>query len=606
MTAPPKNPALPPKHAGDPPAGPPREGPDSPALPPPDGAEPAAVALAVRGLTVAFGHGRRRRTVVHDVSLTLAPGECLALVGESGSGKSVTARALIGLAGPESAVRSEGLQVDGRDATGFREREWRTVRGRVVGLVSQDALSALDPLRRVGAEVAEPLLVHRLARRDEVAERVTGLLRDAGVPEPELRARQYPHQLSGGLRQRALIASATAGGPRVLIADEPTTALDVTVQARVLELLRELKESGTALLLISHDLAVVAQLADRIAVMTQGRVVETGSTGQVLGAPRHPYTRTLISSVPALDAVPAQGRPQGARSEDAPLTGAEDAPPPRSDAGDAAPPPAPGAGAVLLSARGLVKRYRSPDGGVRTAVRDLDFTLAHGETLGVVGESGSGKSTLAAMVMGLLAPDAGEVRLDGGPWSALDERRRRPLRRGVQLVHQDPLGSFDPRFTVRRLLDEALSVAGPARGARRRERAAELLEQVGLDTAAVLERRPARLSGGQRQRVAIARALATSPRLLVCDEPVSALDVTVQAQVLELLASLRAAYGLAMLFISHDLAVVRQVSDRVLVMRDGDIVEQGPVAEVLGTPRHPYTRQLLAAVPRLPAAPRPS
>ncbi|MEE1794325.1 ABC transporter ATP-binding protein [Streptomyces sp. BE308] len=605
MTAPPKNPALPPKHAGDPPAGPPREGPDSPALPPPDGAEPAAVALAVRGLTVAFGHGRRRRTVVHDVSLTLAPGECLALVGESGSGKSVTARALIGLAGPESAVRSEGLQVDGRDATGFREREWRTVRGRVVGLVSQDALSALDPLRRVGAEVAEPLLVHRLARRGEVAERVTGLLRDAGVPEPELRARQYPHQLSGGLRQRALIASATAGGPRVLIADEPTTALDVTVQARVLELLRELKESGTALLLISHDLAVVAQLADRIAVMTQGRVVETGSTGQVLGAPRHPYTRTLISSVPALDAVPAQGRPQGARSEDAPLTGAEDAPPPRSDAGDAAPPPAPGAGAVLLSARGLVKRYRSPDGGVRTAVRDLDFTLAHGETLGVVGESGSGKSTLAAMVMGLLAPDAGEVRLDGGPWSALDERRRRPLRRGVQLVHQDPLGSFDPRFTVRRLLDEALSVAGPARGARRRERAAELLEQVGLDTA-VLERRPARLSGGQRQRVAIARALATSPRLLVCDEPVSALDVTVQAQVLELLASLRAAYGLAMLFISHDLAVVRQVSDRVLVMRDGDIVEQGPVAEVLGTPRHPYTRQLLAAVPRLPAAPRPS
>ncbi|MFC9862050.1 MULTISPECIES: dipeptide ABC transporter ATP-binding protein [unclassified Streptomyces] len=601
MTAPPKNPALPPKHAGDPPAGPPREGPDSPALPPPDGAEPAAVALAVRGLTVAFGHGRRRRTVVHDVSLTLAPGECLALVGESGSGKSVTARALIGLAGPESAVRSEGLQVDGRDATGFREREWRTVRGRVVGLVSQDALSALDPLRRVGAEVAEPLLVHRLARRGEVAERVTGLLRDAGVPEPELRARQYPHQLSGGLRQRALIASATAGGPRVLIADEPTTALDVTVQARVLELLRELKKSGTALLLISHDLAVVAQLADRIAVMTQGRVVETGSTGQVLGAPRHPYTRTLISSVPALDAVPAQG----ARSEDAPLTGAEDAPPPRSDAGDAAPPPAPGAGAVLLSARGLVKRYRSPDGGVRTAVRDLDFTLAHGETLGVVGESGSGKSTLAAMVMGLLAPDAGEVRLDGGPWSALDERRRRPLRRGVQLVHQDPLGSFDPRFTVRRLLDEALSVAGPARGARRRERAAELLEQVGLDTA-VLERRPTRLSGGQRQRVAIARALATSPRLLVCDEPVSALDVTVQAQVLELLASLRAAYGLAMLFISHDLAVVRQVSDRVLVMRDGDIVEQGPVAEVLGTPRHPYTRQLLAAVPRLPAAPRPS
>lgn len=544
---------------------------------PDTGSEAAAstAVLAVRGLTVSFGHGRGRRTVVHDVSLTLAPGECLALVGESGSGKSVTARSLIGLAGPESAVRSEGMRVDGVDTTGFRERDWRAVRGRVVGLVSQDALQALDPLRRVGAEVAEPLLAHRLATRAEVPGRVTGLLADAGVPEPELRARQYPHQLSGGLRQRALIASATAGGPRVLIADEPTTALDVTVQARVLELLRELKESGTALLLISHDLAVVAQLADRIAVMTEGRVVESGPAAAVLGSPQHPYTRTLIASVPGRGPLPVRARPVEP------------------------------AGRPLLSGAGLVKRYRSPGGGTRTAVSSVDFTVAPGETLGVVGESGSGKSTLAAMAMGLLAPDEGRVLLDGEPWSALDERRRRPLRRGIQLVHQDPLGSFDPRFTVRRLLDEALSVAGPGRAARRRERAAELLDQVGLDTA-LLERRPAGLSGGQRQRVAIARALATSPRLLVCDEPVSALDVTVQAQVLELLARLRAAYGLAMLFISHDLAVVQQVSDRVLVMRDGVVVEQGPVAEVLGSPQHPYTRRLLAAVPRLPGtAPSP-
>ncbi|MFB8139644.1 dipeptide ABC transporter ATP-binding protein [Streptomyces parvus] len=534
--------------------------------------DPSAAALAVRSLTVSFGHGRRRRTVVHDVSLTLAPGECLALVGESGSGKSVTARSLIGLAGPESAVRAEGLWVDGRDAAGFRERDWRTVRGRVVGLVSQDALGALDPLRRIGAEVAEPLLVHSLATRAEIPGRVNALLADAGVPEPEVRARQYPHQLSGGLRQRALIASATAGGPRVIVADEPTTALDVTVQARVLELLRELKESGTALLLISHDLAVVAQLADRISVMTDGRVVESGPAADVLRSPVHPYTRTLIASVPGRRRPPA--------------------PAPRAPADE-------GGGRPLLSGTGLVKRYASPGGGTRTAVSRVDFAVAPGETLGVVGESGSGKSTLAALAMGLLTPDEGEVLLDGGPWSALDERRRRPLRRGIQLVHQDPLGSFDPRFTVRRILDEALSVAGPARAAHRRERAAELLDQVGLDPG-LLERRPARLSGGQRQRVAIARALATGPRLLVCDEPVSALDVTVQAQVLQLLARLRETYGLAMLFISHDLAVVQQVSDRVLVMRDGVVVEQGPVAEVLGAPTHPYTRTLLASVPRLP------
>ncbi|MFI2211400.1 dipeptide ABC transporter ATP-binding protein [Streptomyces sp. NPDC020141] len=536
---------------------------------------PSAAALAVRGLTVAFGRGRLRRTVVHDVSLTLAPGECLALVGESGSGKSVTARALVGLAGPGASVGAGELWVDGREATGYRERDWRAVRGRVVGLVSQDALSALDPLRRVGAEVAEPLLAHGLARRAELPGKVSGLLADAGVPEPGVRARQYPHQLSGGLRQRALIASATAAGPRVLIADEPTTALDVTVQAQVLGLLRRLRDSGTALLLISHDLAVVAQLADRIAVMTDGRIVESGPAARVLTAPEHPYTRALIASVPRLDA-PAVGPAVGGRR------------------GERTVPP-------LLSAEGLVKRYRSPGGSERAAVAGVGFAVGPGETLGVVGESGSGKSTLARLAMGLLTPDEGEVLLDGGPWSALDERLRRPLRRDVQLVHQDPLASFDPRFTVRRVLGEALTVAGTPRRARR-ERSAELLEQVGLGPE-LLERRPDRLSGGQRQRVAIARALATSPRLLVCDEPVSALDVTVQAQVLALLAALRAELGLAMLFISHDLAVVRQVSDRVLVMHDGRAVEEGPVGEVLGAPRHPYTRELLASVPRLPGGP---
>ncbi|MFJ6774294.1 ATP-binding cassette domain-containing protein, partial [Kitasatospora sp. NPDC091257] len=409
---------------------------------------------------------------------------------------------------------------------------------------------------------------------------VEELLRDVGVPEPAERARQYPHQLSGGLRQRALIASALAAGPRVLVADEPTTALDVTVQAQVLDLLGELKAEGTALLLISHDLAVVARLADRIAVMKDGRIVESGPADRVLGSPEHPYTRMLLAAAPDPD------RPGPAPAADAQERKQEQDQEQKQDR--------------LLTARGLVKRYRSPDGGLREAVADVSFALAPGETLGIVGESGSGKSTTAQLVMGMLAPDAGEVLLDGRPWSALPERERRPARAAVQLVHQDPLASFDPRFTVRRILAEALAVAGVARGAARRERAVGLLTQVGLGEQH-LERRPRSLSGGQRQRVAIARALATGPRLLVCDEPVSALDVSVQAQVLELLARLRAELGLAMLFISHDLAVVRQVSDRVLVMKDGRAVEYGPAERVFRSPEHPYTRQLLAAVPRLPA-----
>ncbi|MET8542006.1 ABC transporter ATP-binding protein [Kitasatospora sp. NPDC004799] len=526
--------------------------------------------IELEGLNVEFGHGRRRTTAVAGVSLALSAGECLALVGESGSGKSVTARTLVGLTAPGAAVRAERFLVEGRDAAAFGEREWRRVRGRTVGLVLQDALSALDPLRRVGAEVGEPLLAHRVLPKAEVPGRVEELLRDVGVPEPAGRARQYPHQLSGGLRQRALIASALAAGPRVLVADEPTTALDVTVQAQVLDLLGELKAKGTALLLISHDLAVVARLADRIAVMKDGRIVESGPAERVLGAPEHPYTRVLLAAAPDPDRPAAEAAPAD-----------------------------PGTGR-LLTARGLVKRYRTPDGGLREAVADVSFGLAPGETLGIVGESGSGKSTTAQLVMGMLAPDAGEVLLDGRPWSALPERLRRPARSAVQLVHQDPLASFDPRFTVRRILAEALAVAGVARGAARRERAVELLAQVGLGEQH-LERRPHGLSGGQRQRVAIARALATGPRLLVCDEPVSALDVSVQAQVLELLARLRAELGLAMLFISHDLAVVRQVSDRVLVMKDGRAVEYGPAERVFRAPEHPYTRQLLAAVPRLPA-----
>ncbi|GAA1522206.1 ABC transporter ATP-binding protein [Sphaerisporangium rubeum] len=525
--------------------------------------------LDVAGLDVTFGSGPGAVRAVRSVSLTLRPGRCLALVGESGSGKSALARALLGLAGPTATVTAERLVVGGRDARTFGPREWRKVRGRHVGLVAQDALVALDPLRPVGHEIAESLLAHRVVPRGKATERAVELLAGVAVPEPEVRARQYVHQLSGGLRQRALIASAIAAGPGTLVADEPTTALDAAVQARILDLLGELKRGGTALLLISHDLAVVEALADDVAVMRHGEIVEHGPADRVLDEPRHVYTKELLAAVPG-------SRPRPPR---------ETRPPASEDAGE-----------PLLRVGGVVKRFAGDGGTRRTAVHDVSLTLEAGETLGVVGESGSGKTTLARMVLGLLEPDDGTVLLDGLPWSGVPERRRRPRRGALQLVPQDPLSAFDPRWRVSRIVGEALAAARVPRG-ERAGRAAELLERVGLG-AELLERRPKALSGGQRQRVAIARALAARPRLLVCDEPVSALDVSVQAQVLALLRELQAGLGLAMLFISHDLAVVREVCDRVLVMKDGVVVESGPVEDVFANPRHPYTRALLDAVPR--------
>ncbi|GAA5059494.1 peptide/nickel transport system ATP-binding protein [Thermocatellispora tengchongensis] len=538
--------------------------------------------VTVENLSVEFATRRGVVPAVRDVSLTLRAGECLALVGESGSGKSVTARTLIGLAGDGATVRARTLEYDGRDLRRFTRRQWRRLRGRHVGFVLQDALTSLDPLRRVGDEVAEPLEAHGLARRDELEDRVLALLAEAGVPDPGARILQYPHELSGGLRQRALIASAIAAGPAVLVADEPTTALDVTVQAQVLDLLRARKRAGTAVLLISHDLAVVARLADHIAIMREGTVVERGPAARVLAAPEHPYTRELMAAVPSLDG-PRLDRPSldGQRL-------------------DGQRPPAPAArpdgGTPVVEVRGAVKRYRSLDGAVRTAVREVSLRLGRGEALGIVGESGSGKTTLARLVLAETHPDAGAVLLDGEPWSGLRERDRRGRRSRIQLIDQDPLGSFDPRYTVERVVAEALAPGLPR--AARRERVTALLTEVGLGPEH-LDRRPATLSGGQRQRVAIARALAPGPEVLVCDEPVSALDVTVQARILALLARLRAESGVSLLFISHDLGVVRQVCDRVAVMKDGRIVESGDVETVFAAPRHPYTAALLAAVPRL-------
>ncbi|MCO8168282.1 ABC transporter ATP-binding protein [Pseudomonas sp. 21LCFQ02] len=535
--------------------------------------------LIVDGLNVSFDG----QTVVHDLSFTLAPGRCVALVGESGSGKSVSARSLVGLAGGRAEVAARGLSFAGRDLLSLSERQWRSVRGKDIGFVLQDALVSLDPLRPVGKEILEVLETHRFGNRTQRQARVLELLERVGVPDVALRARQRPGQLSGGLRQRALIASALAMDPALVIADEPTTALDATVQAQILEVFQQIKARGASLLIISHDLAVVAQLADDVVVMRHGEVVEQGPMEQVLRQPTHAYTKALLAAVPA-------EHPRGSRLS--PERASYVSPPVRQDA------------EVLLRAQGLGKRYLGPDGQVRQVVRDVGFELRSGRTLGIVGESGSGKTTVARIALGLLQPDAGEVHYRGQPWNlphgGVDEKHRRPLRREISVIYQDPLSSFDPRWSVAQILDDALHVAG-IDAQQRPARITRLLNQVRLP-AELAERRPLQLSGGQRQRVAIARAIASEPKVIVCDEPVSALDVSVQAQVLDLLADLQDELGLAYLFISHDLGVIRHVSDDVLVMRHGEVVELAPVEQLFEQPAHEYTRRLLGSVPRLPGS----
>ncbi|MBP3042960.1 ABC transporter ATP-binding protein [Arthrobacter jiangjiafuii] len=547
--------------------------------------------IAVDNLNISFSTPRGTTHVVKDVSLALGAGKALALVGESGSGKTVTARALVGLNASNARVSADRLEVLGHDAAGLGERAWRRLRGKDIGYVLQDALVSLDPLRTVGQEIDEALRAHGVRGRAERQERVFAALRDAGIPDPELRAGQRSGELSGGLRQRALIAQATVLNPRLVIADEPTTALDATVQAQILDLLARLKDQGRGLILISHDLAVVSRLADEIAVMQHGRIVESGRTAEVLGNPRHEYTRALIDAVPS-----AAGK--GTRLSTAPRISVASRPARASAVSTDAP---------ALEARHLSKSYRSPDGTRRTVVDDVSFTLPAGKTLGIVGESGSGKSTTARIALGLTEPDAGTVTLGGLPWvgqpagsPAATEDSRRPHRPDIQLVNQDPLSSFDPRFSVARIVTDALDAGSIGTPGQRRDRAADLLRQVGL-APELLDRRPLTLSGGQRQRVAIARALAVQPRVLLLDEPVSALDVSIQAQVLDLLADLQDQLGLSYLFISHDLGVIHHVSDDVLVLKDGRVVESGTAASVFTAPAQEYTRALLAAVPRMPA-----
>jgi len=543
----------------------------------------------VAGLQISTGPRGHETRLVQDLSLQIAAGECVALVGESGSGKSLSARALLGLAGEGLRVHAERLQLAGENALAFSTRQWRQRRGTLAGLVMQDALVSLDPLRTIGQEVEETLLRHRLLpNRAAVRARALQALQEAGMDHPEQRAAQYAHQLSGGLRQRALIAAAMAARPRLLIADEPTTALDATVQAQVLALLAQRVQDGIGLLLISHDLALVARMAQRVIVLRHGQVVDAGPTDQVLSRPRHAYTRQLLASVPSaasrghwLASARAEEWPDGqVLIQRTALPGRSAGP-----AATAQPQHEP-----LIQEQQVSKHFgRGPQ--QHKALQDVTFDLHRGEVLGIVGESGSGKSTCARILLGLQEPDSGQVRLLGQPWSGVAEPQRRALRPQLQYIPQDPLSSFDPRYDVARIVAENLP---PQDKPARQRRLAQLLDQVGLP-AAVLARHPRSLSGGQRQRVAIARALAAQPAAIVCDEPMSALDIHVQAQVLDLLTELRLRLGTALVFISHDLGVVQHISDRVLVFHQGRIVEQGEASALFAAPSHPYTQSLLAA-----------
>jgi peptide/nickel transport system ATP-binding protein len=538
--------------------------------------------LQVRGLSVTYAGRTGPVAAVRGVDLDLRRGETVALVGESGSGKSTTAHAVMGLLPAGGRIDGGQVLFGGRDLTAMGEKELRAVRGAGIGLVPQDPTVSLNPVQRIGTQVAEVLRIHGLAGRRTAPLDAVELLERAGLPDAVARARQYPHELSGGMRQRVLIAIALAARPALIIADEPTSALDVTVQRRILDHLQELtEETGTALLLVTHDLGVAADRASRIAVMSQGRLVEDRPARAVLDAPADAYTRRLLASAPSLAvAAPRRSAPQPA---------AADRPP-------------------LVVADCLVKRFPLPRtaGGARSveAVSDVSLAIGRGETLALVGESGSGKSTTARLVLRLAEPTSGTIRFDGEDVTRASGARLRALRRRAQLVYQNPYASLDPRFTIEEVVTEPLRAFGVGDRASRTARARELLERVALPASA-LGRRPAELSGGQRQRVAIARALALAPDLVVCDEPVSALDVSVQAQVLDLLAELRADTGVAYLFISHDLAVVRQIAHRVAVMREGRIVETGPADTLFDSPQHEYTRELVAAIPgrRAVAAP---
>ncbi|MCM8549411.1 ABC transporter ATP-binding protein [Streptomyces sp. STCH 565 A] len=540
-----------------------------PAAPAPDGRH----ILDLDDLGVVFTTETGTVRAVRGVSLHVAPGETLALVGESGSGKSTVALAAMGLLAGNARATGRAV-VDGTDIVGADEEQLSGLRGKTVSMVFQEPATALDPLTRVGRQIAEVIRNHRRVSAADAAARAVELLRRVGIPEPEQRARAYPFQLSGGQRQRVVIAMAIANEPALLIADEPTTALDVTVQAEILDLLRRLAaETGTGVLLVTHNMGVVADFADRVAVMYQGAVVETGPVEDVLLRPSHDYTKRLLSAVPRLSVSEAAGAGDTAES-----AGAESAEEPAVELTDVS----------VVFGRGKQAVH---------ALRGVSFAVRPGETLGLVGESGSGKSTASRVALGLVAPTEGSVTLFGADLARTRARARRALRAGVGVVLQDPVASLDPRMTVGECVAEPLRVHRRTLSGRERESlVGDVLDRVRLPRE-VARRAPRELSGGQRQRVSLARALVLGPRLLVADEPTSALDVSVQEAVLEVIGELQEELGFACLFVSHDLAVVQQFARRVVVMRAGRAEEQGLTSATLLHPETDYTRRLLAAVP---------
>ena len=533
--------------------------------------------LEIDGLRVSYAARSGRREVVHDAAFTVGEGEVVALVGESGSGKSTTAHAVLGLLPEGGRIDGGAVRLGGLDIAAWSPARLRSVRGARIGLIPQDPGTSLDPVRPIGVQVGEVLRVHGERDREKIRRRVLDLLDRVGLDHPALRARQYPHELSGGMRQRVLIAIAIALGPRLIIADEPTSALDATVQRRILDLLDDLRrEQGTSLLLVTHDLGVAADRAQRVVVLKDGRIIEQGATGDILHSPADPYTRQLLTDAPAL-------AEKGFARASAPLF--------LRDAGAAA-----AENPYAIVASGLVKQFPVRGRAPFRAVDDVSLRVRRGTTHALVGESGSGKTTTARLITRFLRPDAGTIEVGGNDIAELGGREVRNLRRSIQLVSQNPFSSLDPRQSIAQIVAEPLHNFREGTRAERRARTAELVERVHLPSD-VLERSARELSGGQRQRVAIARALAIRPDVLVLDEAVSALDVTVQARILELLESLQRELGLTYLFISHDLAVVRRISHTTSVLRHGRVVEDGPTEQVFTAPASDYTRELLAAVP---------
>ncbi|MFV0513925.1 MAG: ABC transporter ATP-binding protein [Jhaorihella sp.] len=555
------------------------------------------------GLRVEFGTRHGTVLGVEDVSFDINPGETVCVVGESGSGKSVSSLSLMRLVEYGGGrIAAGSLMFDGRaggqiDLARADTDTMRRIRGDEIGMIFQEPMTALNPVFTVGRQLGEGLRVHRAMSRSQAEARALELLREVRIPEPERRLKQYPHELSGGMRQRVVIAMAMACKPRLLIADEPTTALDVTIQAEILALMNRLKrETGTAVLFITHDMAVVAQMADRVVVMYRGRKVEEGPVEQIFAEPRHEYTRALLAAVPKLGEMRGKPDPEpmkllGQRDQKiAPIRGSDD---------------------PLLRVRGLVVRFPVKGGILRRtianvhAVEDVSFTLNKGRTLSLVGESGCGKSSAGRAILRLVEPVAGEICLDGCDIMQLDSGALREARRDMQMIFQDPFASLNPQMQLIDQVAEPMRNFGIAKGSELRDRVAHLFDRVHLPRS-FMRRYPHEMSGGQRQRIAIARALALNPKLIIADEAVSALDVSVQAQVLNLMMELQAELGLSYLFISHDMAVVERVSHDVGVMYLGRIVEMGPRNKVFENPRHPYTKALMTAVPIADPAARKS